>query len=193
MKTRQLTLDALLAAMCTVLGYFHLDFQVIEVGLESLPVILGAALFGPIDGMCIGFIGTLLSQLLRYGISVTTALWILPYVVCGLVVGLWARWNGFDLSKPRAIGGAVVGELSITLLNTLALWVDSTIFGYNAALWVMIIPRLAVSVLKAVLIGMLLPELLFKLRKYAGVPATIEDSPRHRWLVRRLEKGGAQA
>ena len=188
MKTRQLTLDALLAAMCTVLGYFHLDFQVIEIGLESLPVILGAALFGPLDGLCIGFIGTLLSQLLRYGVSVTTLLWILPYAAAGLLVGFWARWNGFHLTKERAIVGAVVGELVITLLNTLALWVDSTVFGYNAALWVMIIPRLAVAVLKAVLIGLLLPELLFKLRKYAGVPGEIEDSPRRRWLNRHLQE-----
>lgn len=99
MKTRQLTIDAMLCAMCAVLGYVALDLGSIKLTFESLPVLLGALLFGPVDGMFIGGIGTLLYQLVRYGVTATTLLWILPYVVCGLLVGAWARKRDFSLSR----------------------------------------------------------------------------------------------
>ena len=54
MKTKQLTLDAMLAAMCAVLGYVALDMGNIKITFESLPILLGAMLFGPVDGMLIG-------------------------------------------------------------------------------------------------------------------------------------------
>ena len=49
MKTKQLTLDAMLAAMCAVLGYVALDMGSIKITFESLPILLGAMLFGPVD------------------------------------------------------------------------------------------------------------------------------------------------
>ena len=56
----------MLCAMCAVLGYVALDLGSIKLTFESLPVLLGALLFGPVDGMFIGGIGTLLYQLVRY-------------------------------------------------------------------------------------------------------------------------------
>ena len=41
MKTKQLTLDAMLAAMCAVLGYVALDMGNIKITFESLPILLG--------------------------------------------------------------------------------------------------------------------------------------------------------
>ena len=68
-KTKQLTLDAMLAAMCAVLGYLSLDFGNLKITFESLPILLGAMLFGPADGFLIGTVGTFIYQLLRYGVS----------------------------------------------------------------------------------------------------------------------------
>ena len=82
MTTRQMAADSMLAAMCAVLGAVALDVGNLKITLESVPIIVGALLFGSLDGAAIGFVGTLVYQLLRYGVSVTTLLWILPYVVC---------------------------------------------------------------------------------------------------------------
>ena len=60
MKIKQLALDSMLAAMCAILGYLALDLGSLKFTFESLPVLLGALLFGPIDGMLIGGVGTLL-------------------------------------------------------------------------------------------------------------------------------------
>ena len=91
MTTRKLAADAVLAAMCAVLGALSLDFGNLKITFESLPVLLAALAFGPLDGLAVGGIGTLIYQLLRYGVSVTTPLWILPYALCGLLVGLYAK------------------------------------------------------------------------------------------------------
>ena len=63
MKTRQLTMDAVLAAMCAALGSISIDLGNLKFSFESLPVIIGALLFGPVDGVFIGGIGTLIASL----------------------------------------------------------------------------------------------------------------------------------
>ena len=54
---------------------------------KNVFTILAALLCSPLDGAAVGGIGTLLYQLLRYGVTATTPLWILPYILCGLLVG----------------------------------------------------------------------------------------------------------
>ncbi len=166
----RLAANAMLAAMCTVLGGAALRLGGnLEFTFESVPVHLAALLFGPIDGAIVGFIGTFIYQVLLsgYGITVTTPLWILPYVVCGLVVGFCTnRINPLE-RRTRTIGAIVMGELLITLLNTLALYVDSVVFSYYSAAFVFgtLAIRLAVCVAKAVVYGALFPSLLKPLLK----------------------------
>ena len=170
MKTRQLTIDAMLCAMCAVLGYVALDLGSIKLTFESLPVLLGALLFGPVDGMFIGGIGTLLYQLVRYGVTATTLLWILPYVVCGLLVGAWARRRDFSLSRRETVILVVAAELVITVLNTVALYVDSKLFDYYFPGFILgaLGLRLVICVVKAIAFGMLLPSLTEVLRRAFG-------------------------
>jgi uncharacterized membrane protein len=53
-KTKQLVINAMLAAMCAALGALALDMTSIKVTFESLPILLGALLFGPVSGAAIG-------------------------------------------------------------------------------------------------------------------------------------------
>ena len=84
---RRLAADAMFAAMVTVLGLVSISTGNLKITVEALPVFLGALLLGPVDGLAIGGVGTLLYQLLRFGVGATTALWIAPYVLLGLCVG----------------------------------------------------------------------------------------------------------
>ena len=58
-NTRQLTINAMMAAMCAVLGYIALDMGNLKVTFESLPILISDLLFGPVDGMIVGGMGTL--------------------------------------------------------------------------------------------------------------------------------------
>lgn len=170
MKTRQLTIDAMLCAVCAVLGYVALDFLNIKITFESLPILLGALLFGPVDGMLIGGVGTLAYQLVRYGVSATTLLWIMPYILCGLLVGAWSRHRNFVLSRQETVVLVVLGELTVTVLNTIPIYVDSRLYGYyypGIILGVLAL-RLIICVVKAIAFGLILPGVAEAVRRTFG-------------------------
>ena len=107
-KMKKLTINAVMIAMCAVLGYTSLDFGSLKITFESLPILLSAFLFGPVDGMIVGGMGTFIYQMLRYGFSATTLIWMLPYVVCGLMAGIWAKKYDFKMTGRQEIGRAHV-------------------------------------------------------------------------------------
>lgn len=166
-NTKKLALDGMCTAMCTVLGYIAIDTGSVKVTFESLPILAGAFLFGPVDGLAIGTVGTLLYQLLRYGVSATTPLWILPYTLCGLAAGLCAQ--RINLSRARrALTATVVGcELLVTLCNTIALYVDSQLYGYYFPGFITgsLALRLVLCIVKALAFSAVLPRLLHAVRK----------------------------
>ncbi len=166
-KTKRLVINAMFVALCTVLGYQAIDAGSIKFTLESFPVMLGALLFGPADGAIIGGLGSLISQLLKYGVTLTTPLWILPYVVCGLVAGIFAKRRNFEMSRSYVLMLTVICELLITLINTGSLYLDSKIYGYyHPALIVgMLVPRFLVCIGKSLAFGLLMPGLLGVIRK----------------------------
>ena len=130
---RRLAADAMFAAMVTVLGLTSISTGNLKITVEALPVFLGALLLGPVDGLAIGGVGTLLYQLLRFGVSATTALWIAPYVLLGLCVGAVSARHGYACMPRQLALLAVLGELGITVLNTGSLYVDSLIAGRSFA------------------------------------------------------------
>ena len=167
MKTRQLSVDAALAAMCAVLGAVSIDLGNIKFSFESLPVIIGALLFGPIDGLFIGGIGTFLYQFLRYGLTVTTPLWILPDVLCGLVVGLYAKRRGFALSRVQQMFIITFASVLIFVLNTAVLYIDSKVYGYYSFVYIFgtLVPRTLVCFAKAAVFSAVMPVLLAAAKK----------------------------
>ena len=167
MKTRQLTMDAALAAMCAVLGAVSIDLGNLKFSFESLPVIIGALLFGPVDGLLIGGIGTFLYQFLRYGLTVTTPLWILPYVLCGLIVGLYARKRSFELSRRQLAFIITLASVLIFILNTAVLYIDSKVYGYYSAVYIFgtIVPRTLICFAKAAVFSAVMPMLLAAAKK----------------------------
>ena len=160
-NTKQLTINAMMAAMCAVLGYISLDMGNLKVTFESLPILISALLFGPVDGMIVGGMGTLIYQLLKYGVSATTLLWMAPYIICGLIAGFYAKKKNFSLTNGQIMMIVVLNELLITALNTGVLYIDSKLYGYYSSAFIFgsLVPRIAICVGKAVAFGLVLPAL----------------------------------
>lgn len=163
---RRLAADAMFAAMVTVLAAAAIKTGNLKITIEAMPVFLGALMLGPVDGMVIGGIGTLLYQLLSYGVTATTALWIAPYVLLGLCVGAVSARHGYACTKRQLVLLVVLGELGITALNTASLYIDSLIYGYYSPVFVFgTLPlRLGICAAKAVVFS-LLPSLLPLVRR----------------------------
>ncbi len=167
MKTKQITMNAVLAAMCAVLGAISLELGNFKISFESLPVMIGALLFGPLDGLFIGGIGTLIYQILRYGFTVTTLLWVLPYALCGLMMGAYAKRRGFSLTNKQTAFIVTLGCLLIFVLNTGVMYVDSVIYQYYSFIYIFgSLPlRTVIFVVKAVAFSMVMPMLLKAAKK----------------------------
>ena len=159
---RRLAADAMFAAMVTVLGLVSISTGNLKITVEALPGFRGAVVVGPVDGMVSGGSGTLLYQLLSYGVTATTALWIAPYVLLGLCVGAVSARHGYACTKRQLVLLVVLGELGITALNTASLYIDSLIYGYYSPVFVFgTLPlRLGICAAKAVVFSLLLPTLL---------------------------------
>lgn len=166
-KTGRLSADAMLAAMCAVLGYISLDFGNLKITFESVPVLVAALLFGPADGAAVGLVGTLIYQLARYGVTATTPLWIAPYVLCGALVGWCAKRHSFSLTQGEMLFIVVSNELLITALNTVVLYLDSKIYGYYSPVYIFgsLALRAMLCVGKAVAYSFALPPLLRAVRR----------------------------
>ena len=161
-RVERLVINAMLAAVCFVLAMYSLNFGVVKFTFEGIPVHIAALLFGPASGMLVGGVGTLLYQLLFYGVTATTLLWVAPYVLCGGVVGFFARLRHYSLGRVQSVLLLVAGELIITLCNTGALYVDSRLYGwYQPALITGYLGlRLFLCVAKATVYGLVLPEVV---------------------------------
>ncbi len=166
-NTKKMATNAMLAALCAVLGFISIDMGNLKITLESFPVNLGTLLLGPVDGMVIAFLGSFIYQLLKYGISVTTLLWIAPGVVSAGLLGLYAKAKGFRLTRPQTIVAVLLAELVVTILNTGVMYIDSLVYGYYSFVYVFgtLIPRLAICIGKGIVYGAVLHPLLETVRK----------------------------
>lgn len=150
-NVRFLTVNAMLSAMCAILAMVAISTNNFKITFESFPILIGALTYGPVSGLLIGGIGTFIYQMLYYGFTLTTALWIMPYIVGGFITGWYAQKKKFDLSTRETVFILLVNELCITILNTVAIYVDSHIYGYyySAIITSMIVIRLVVAIAKA--------------------------------------------
>ena len=101
---RRICLIGMFAALYLALNLVGFRAWSFHVTFASLPVIVGSLLFGPVEGMLIALIGEFFNQVLSYGITVTTVLWLIPPAVRGLVVGGAARRLGKDRRLEERYG-----------------------------------------------------------------------------------------
>ena len=171
MKSRKLVTCAMLIALHTVLSLFvSVNLGNMKITFDALPIIIGAMLYGPVGGMVIGLLGAFFAQLLSYGLSVTTVLWILPAAFRGFFVGSFAKLLGEKFKGKVMLFVIVASSLLVTALNTGVMAADAIIYGYYSHAYVFgaLIFRIISGVITAVLYTVVVPELLKYLRQ-AGI------------------------
>ncbi|MBO4414554.1 MAG: folate family ECF transporter S component [Lachnospiraceae bacterium] len=174
---QQLVIDAMLCAVCAVLGYLAIDLMSVKVTFETIPILVAALLFGYIDAAAVGAVGTLIYQLIRYGFTSTTFLWMIPYIICGLIVGLYAQKKSFKLTPRQLSVIVIIGELAATLLNTVVIYIDSKIYGwyYPTLITGSLVIRLVICIVKAIAYSALLVPLLKAIRRTAPAAARLDE------------------
>lgn len=138
-STKRLVFDAMLIALFFVLSSASIRIgNTFKITFDSLPCLLTAMLFGPLDAFLVGFIGEFMVQMLSYGFTATTFLWMLAPAVRGLVFGLGVACLKGKVSLAAIRNRqpyfyfltVIIASVLASLCNTFALYVDSKMFGY---------------------------------------------------------------
>ena len=164
MHTRRLVTTAALIALYVVLGLLvSVNLGNMRLTFDALPVIIGALLFGGMRGAAIGFCGAFLVQLLSYGLTPTTILWVLPAAARGLFVGCMREYILRD--SRRLLPVIAASALLVTAINTGVMALDSIIYGYYSRAYVFgaLIWRVAAGVLTSLVHAAVLPPVLARL------------------------------
>ena len=143
-----------------------------KISMSGLPVIIVSIFCGPWWGAATGFVGAFIGQMLTYGFSATTLLWVLPAVARGIVVGYL-----FRVFKKSVKPGVLTLEIAIsavivTLLNTGAMLIEQKLYGYYSsyiAIFVAIPSRVLAGIVTAVIFSLMLPTIIGSLNKYLKI------------------------
>lgn len=174
--TRRLAIDAVILALYFALSLVQVTVGGIRITFKHLAVIISALIYGPVDGLLVGGLGEMLSQMMSYGFTPTTLLWMLPTMVQGLLLGLCTSASkkklGLDavLEKPVPVGFfiacGVTGVVS-SCLNTFAYYVDAKMFGYYVyelvfgVFWL----RLGIGIISSIVLAMAAKLVVIALRQ----------------------------
>lgn len=162
-KIYRIALDAMLIAIFVILSMVPS-----EISWASLPVFVCAFLLGPADAVVIAVCGSFIEQL-WYGINATTVLWMLPWALFSLFVGLMA----FAIRKKtrvwKMIVIIVIAELLLNLANTTVLcflgYLSLDFSAELGALLLLYLGRMPQAIIRAVLSSVAVPLLIPPLRK----------------------------
>jgi len=168
---------ALLAAMYVPLSlYVAVQMGNVRISFGSLPVVIAALLFGPLDAAAAALVGEFFKQLLTYGVTYTTALYLIPPALRGLVIGAAAvllRQRGGRLEERRWLcyGVCVAAAVCTTIGNTLVNWLDSVLMKYYFPGLILgdLAYRLVVGMANAVIIASIAIPLVGLLRRRSTV------------------------
>ena len=132
-KTTRITINAMFIAMYVILELFvSIKLGNMKITFDALPILISAILFGPLSGFVVGILGSFISQMLSFGITLTTILWIIPVGIRGLLVGLYAKKVNYKVEPKKLMGVIIASSILITILNTGSLYIDSKLYGYYA-------------------------------------------------------------
>jgi ECF transporter S component (folate family) len=158
---QRISMDAMLTAVYFVLSYFSISIGGgLEISLASFPIVLSALVFGPWDSSFIALLGEFLDQVLKYGITLTTVLWILPPMLRGLTIGFFASMLA---RKGRRLEDNLLLYLAVSILgailtsggNTLVSYLDSLVYDYPlVSVYVVAAMRFLLGLITAVIVAL---------------------------------------
>ena len=172
LKVNALCRTAVMVAMYVLLNLISIRAGNLRITFASLPVVTASLLFGPLEGGLVALLGEFLNQLLSFGLTPTTLIWVLPPVARGLVIGtvavrMWREGRLLDRRPAVCYAVCLLGAAATTLCNTAAIWMDSVIYGYYTFLLVFgdALLRFATGMVTAVVITTVAIPLVHLLRR----------------------------
>lgn len=159
---RRMCVDGMLVGLFVVLTLVNIKIgPMVRISFGSLPVVFASLLFGPLDGFIVACIGEFVCQVVNYGFSLTTVLWVLVPGVRALFIGFISylfKRKGRALEKHLVwyFATLIVASLLVTLANTGVSFLDAYLYEYPFTfVWLTNGIRALISLATAVVIGLI--------------------------------------
>lgn len=177
-KIYRIAINALFVALYVILGTF-LSFKIpgaVQISFSTVPILLCAFLLSPVDAISVAVLGTFLEQILDpspYGFM-TLPMWLIPGAMMALVASLGAMRVRMTKNTRTAIlltvATVACAEVLLTVLNTVALYIDGYLLDYPIKALHLLLPTRALNclvrtILSCVLCSALIPPLRRRFEK----------------------------
>lgn len=165
-KTYSLVMAAAMAALSIILDFISVRTNISKFTIYGLPLLITGILFGPWIGALAGFVVGFITQIIYYGLTITTPIWMVAPIMWGFISGLLAKLlikdNKLTIAKTIII--VVVTSLMATACNSVAMWLDGIIFEYPVTLTLTtigtrVLIALALDVAYCIIIYLIYPRL----------------------------------
>ncbi len=137
-----------------------------QLPISCFPLILASVMFGIFWGGMTAIVGSFLSQLVFYSISIESILWMLPTICYGFTVAilylLFKKSDNPILLAPQLI----ISSLILSAMNVLVNYYFNYITSLSNGLLKMFIPvKIASAVISAIIFAIIVPPIIKKLKK----------------------------
>lgn len=165
-KVKRIVICGMVVAISFVLDYFSVTLPLIKISLYALPLIINGILFGPVYGLIAGIVEGFLVQL-KYGISLTTPLWMLAPILWGVLSAYAYRMFKSLKKNLRIVLSVVLTCICITAVNTIVILLDGLIIELPVELSLASVAgRFGTSVLASVLYSIVLVIIVPPLQRF---------------------------
>lgn len=158
---RKIVLMALYIALFAILSFYGtINFHELKITLQNIPIYIASITLGMIPGAIVGFAGMFIHQLLAYGFTATTLLWVLPQTILGALAGYLFEKRIVRMDQTNRFAVTILLlQLMLTLLNTIIYTLDSLLYGYFNYLLIFgpIVIKLMLSIITGVVYFVVIP------------------------------------
>lgn len=150
----RIAFDGMLAALFFVLSLLSIDLGSVKITLDGLAPLVAGFLFSPLDGFIVGCTGSFLNQMLKYGFTATTLLWIIPAGIRGLIAGLYGiKTKSDSRTLITAAASSFIASAAVMLLFWVLTKLEMTLGG--ELVFAVILPSIALTAVNVIVWGLL--------------------------------------
>lgn len=154
---KDLAIISISVALSVIFSLFEVDVLNVKISFDAIPIIIIALIYRPGISFLSGLFVELVSQLVKWGLTFTTILWIIPVGVRVLIISLVCLC--IDLTKKQNMIylfiTLIVSSIVVTILNTVMIGIDGLLYGYysKAILFANLLLRFIVGIVSSCLYG----------------------------------------
>lgn len=171
---QKMCIASILSAISIILNILSPENSTYKITIYGLPLMLCSMLYGPFIGFLAGLVTGFINQLTsKYGLSITSILWMLAPILWGTVSGVILKLQNNKINpynKLNIVIMVVLTSLIVTLVNSLVIYLDSIIFEYPLEMAVVdIFIKCGISLILSVFYSVALYILTNRLKKYSWI------------------------